>query len=158
MGSIYTYLSTAWFVAQCLLAYAALILCLVLFSPLLQFFLWFFVFKIVERVIVKLVSGEQYVSPMDAAWLPHQQNLHIINSVFCFSSEGGVAQEVNNLRQAIFQRMVDARKPNGKLVYPKVRCYFRPGWFQYFQREDSNFKIENHVFKWEGEVPRSKDE
>ena len=158
MGSMNTYLSTAWFVAQCLLAYGALILCLVLFSQLLQFFVWFFVFKIVERVVVKLVSGEQYVSAMDAVWLPHQQDLYIINSVFCFSNEGDVAQAVNNFRRAIFQRMVDARKANGKLVYPKVRCYFRPGWFQYFQREDSNFKIENHVFKWEGEVPRSKDE
>ena len=158
MDATYAYLTTAGFVAQCLLAYGALFVCVVLFSPILQFLVWFFVFKIAERVIVKLVTGEQYMNALDSVWLPHLQNQHIINSVFCFSSGGDVAQEVNNFRQAVFQRMVDARKANGKLVCPKVRCYFRPGWFQYFLREDSNFKIENHVFKWEGQVPRSKDE
>ena len=76
-----------------------------------------------------------------------------------FASKTKVALKVSTVfRQAILERLVNAKKDNGKLLYPRVRCCIRPAWFHYFFPEDCSFKIENHVFKWQGEVPRAKDE
>ena len=158
MSSLSVALSSAWLIAQCLLTYEALIVSLVLLAPLLQVFVWFYVFKILERVIIKKLLGDQHLNPLDSVWLPQGNNLLYITSVLSFESEGSFDELVNKFRQAILERMVEARKANGKLLYPRFRCYIRPGLFQYFFREDRSFDIENHVLKWEGEVPRSKDE
>ena len=158
MSSLYVSLSSAWFVAQCLLTYEAVIVGLVLLAPLLQVFVWFYVFKILERVIVKKLFDDQHVNAPDSLWLPQGNNLLYITAVLSFENEGSFDELVNHFRQAILERMAEARKANGKLLYPRFRCYIRPGLFQYFFREDRSFNIENHVLKWEGEVPRSKDE
>ncbi|XP_067052664.1 putative diacyglycerol O-acyltransferase MT1809 [Acropora muricata] len=158
MSSLSVALSSAWLIAQCLLTYEALIVSLVLLAPLLQVFVWFYLFKILERVIIKKLLGDQHLSPLDSVWLPQENNLLYITSVLSFESEGSFDELVNQFREAILERMVEARKVNGKLLYPRFRCYIRPGLFQYFFREDRSFDIENHVLKWEGEVPQSKDE
>ena len=131
---------------------------LVFFSFFLQFFVWFYIFKITERVIARMVLGEQNLNALDSLWVPHRQNLFMINSVFCFENEDSLDERVSHFRQVFLDRMVNARKANGELLYPRFRCFVRPGLFQHFFSEDRSFNIENHVLKWEGEVPRSKEE
>ena len=128
-------------------------------AALMLLFSLFYILKLAERVIVKMVFGERHLSGMDSAWLPYgKQNLFYLNSVFCFEHEGSVDERIDLFRQAIWERLVNGKKVNGELMYYRTRCYVRPGWFQYFLREDRSFKIENHVLKWEGEVPRSKED
>ncbi|XP_068682317.1 putative diacyglycerol O-acyltransferase MT1809 [Montipora foliosa] len=150
------FLSTALFVAECLLCYVMLVLVL---GPMLPFISVFYIFKVAERVIVKVTSGAFPLPSLDAVFVTEKdEDQANINALLCFENRGNVEDEINNIRQAILERLVDAKKTNGELLYPKVRCYFRPGWFQYFLQKDDCFKIEKHVFKWQGDVPSSKDE
>ena len=104
MSSLSVALSSAWLIAQCLLTYEALIVSLVLLAPLLQVFVWFYVFKILERVIIKKLLGDQHLSPLDSVWLPQENNLLYITSVLSFESEGSFDELVNQFRQAILER------------------------------------------------------
>ena len=152
----YKFLSTVWFILQCLLCHILLLVGLV---PLLPFMIILFIFKIVERILVKMTSGDVALTGVDAAWATHnEKNPIVIDVLHCVENKDGIEEGVNSFRQAILERLVNAKKDNGKLLYPRVRCCIRPGWFQYFFQEDHSFKIENHVFKWQGEVPRTKDE
>ena len=158
MDSVYILMSSALLVAHGSPACGVLMVCLVLFSSFLQFFVWFYVFKISERVIVRMVLGEKHLTALDSLWVPHRQNLFITNAVFCFEREDNFDEQVSHFRQVIVDRIVDARKANGELLYPRFRCVIRPGFFQYFFSEVRSFNIENYVHKWEGKVPRSKEE
>ena len=158
MVSVIGLVYAAWHVAQCLLVYEIVAVTSFFLAPFLQFFVWFYIFKVAERYIVKRLFGENHLMGMDAAWLPYRENPLVINFLLCFENEGSIDERLNHFRQAIFERMVNARKANGKLLYPRVRCYIRSGLFQYFFSEDRDFKIANHVLKWEGEVPRSEAE
>ncbi|XP_068675173.1 putative diacyglycerol O-acyltransferase MT1809 [Montipora foliosa] len=158
MASLLVLQSTAWFIAQCLLSYQIFFVILVLLAPLLQLFALFYILKVAERVIVKMALGERHLSGMDDLWVPQERETYYINAVFCFEHKGSVEEEIEIFRQAIWERLVNAKKANGELLYYRTRCSVRSGWFQYFFREDRSFKIENHVLKWEGEVPRSKEE
>ncbi|XP_068675168.1 putative diacyglycerol O-acyltransferase Rv1760 [Montipora foliosa] len=159
MASVGVLLSTARFIAECLMSHQVVLVVLIPLIPWLQLFGLFYMLKLAERFIVENVIGEQHLSGMDSAWLPEDsKNLFYLNSVFCFEHTGSVEERVDLFRQALFERLANAKKANGDLLYFRMRCYFRPGLFQYFLREDRSFKIENHVLKWEGEVPRSKEE
>ncbi|XP_068725262.1 putative diacyglycerol O-acyltransferase MT1809 [Montipora capricornis] len=159
MLSVGVLLSTARFIAECFLSYQVAFCIFIPLFPWLQLAGLFYMLKLAERVIVEKMFGEQHLSGMDSAWLPEDsKNLFYLNSVFCFEYKGSVEERVDLFRQAIFERLANGKKANGDLLYFRMRCYFRPGLFQYFLREDRSFKIENHVLKWEGELPRSKEE
>ncbi|XP_029199396.2 wax ester synthase/diacylglycerol acyltransferase 8-like [Acropora millepora] len=158
MDSVYSCMSSAWLVDHGSPTCGVPMLFLVFFAFFFQFFVWFYIFKITERVIARMVLGEQYLNALDSLWVPHRQNLFFINAVYCFENEDSFDERVSHFRQVFWDRMVNAKKANGELLYPRFRCLIRPGLFQYFFREDQSFKIENHVFAWEGEVPRTKEE
>ena len=159
MVSVAVLLSTARLIAECFLSYQVVFCIFIPLFPWLQLAGLFYMLKRAERFIVKMVFGEQHLSGMDSAWLPYDsKNLFYLNSVFCFEHTGSVEERVDLFRQALSERLANAKKANGELLYFRMRCYFRPGLFQYFLREDRSFNIENHVLKWEGEVPRSKEE
>lgn len=148
--------SFAWFLAKCLVGYVVLLFVLV--PPLVPIVVVYFVLKMIERVVVKLTSGEIALSGQDALWQQKSdENRLAINGLVYAENKSGFEDCVNNFRQAVLERMVNAKKPNGELLYPRARCCIRPGYFQYFFQEDKSFQIENHVFKWEGEVPSSKE-
>lgn len=148
--------STVWFIAECLLYSAFFLIALV---PLIPFTAVLNILKVAERVFAKMISDEIPLTDMDAICVPcTAENPVIINALYCFENKGSIERGVENFRQAILERMVNAKKANGNLLYPRVRCYLRPGWLQYFFHKDPSFKIENHVFKWKGEIPRSRDE
>ena len=148
--------STVWFFAQCLLFFGFFLFALV---PLTPFIVALNILRAIERVFAKMISDEMPLTDMDALCVPcTAENPVIINALYCFENKGSIERGVGNFRQAILERMVNAKKANGKLLYPRVRCYLRPGWLQGFLRKDQSFNIENHVFKWKGEIPRSKDE
>ena len=107
---------------------------------------------------MKKLFDENHLLGMDAVWLPYRHNPLVVNFLLCFESEGSVDERIDHFRRAILERMVNARQANGKWLYPRVRCYIRSGLFQSFFSEDRDFKIANHVWKWEGEVPRSEAE
>lgn len=149
-------LSSALFFVECLLFYAVI---LVLLVPLLPIVAIYFILKMAERVIVKNVSGEIALSGLDALWQQSSdENRLAINGLVVAENDLSFDEGMKRFRDAISERLVNAKKDNGELVYPRARCYIRPGYFQYFFQEDKSFRIENHVFKWEGETPRSKDE
>lgn len=159
MVSVGVLLSTARFIAECLLSYQLVFVILVPMIPLLQLLGLFYILKIAERVIVKKVFGERHLPGMDSMWVSDDsQQQYVLSSVFCFELDGRVEDRIKLLSQAILERLVNGKTANGDLIYYRTRCYIRPGWFQYFLREDPSFNVENHVLKWEGEVPRSKDE
>ena len=148
--------STVWFIAQCLLYFAFLLIALV---PLIPFTAVLNILRVTERVFAKMISDEMPLTDMDALCVPcTAENPVITNALYGFENKGSIERGVGNFREAILERMVNAKKANGNLLYPRVSCYLRPGWFQYFLRKDQSFKIENHVFKWKGEIPHSKDE
>ena len=154
--SISVALATVWFVVKCLLCYAVV---LSLLAPFMPFIAIFYILKTTERVAVKMTSNRIRLTAMDALWQQlTEENRLVINSVLCIENQDGVEEEVKVFRQSIMERMVNATNDKGELLYPRTRCYIIPGLFQYFFQEDQSFKIENHVFKWEGDVPRSKDE
>lgn len=153
---IFSLLSRAWFLVECLLAYGVL---LALSAPLLPVIVVYYFLKTVERVIVKMTTGGVSLTGLDALWKQSSdENRLVINGLVCAENNRSFDEGLENLRQAILERMVDAKKDNGELLYPRAKCYIHPGYFQYFFQKDKSFRIENHVFKWEGEVPCSKDE
>ncbi|XP_068704731.1 putative diacyglycerol O-acyltransferase MT1809 [Montipora foliosa] len=159
MVSVAVLLSTARLIAECFLSYQLAFCIFIPLVPWLQLAGLFYMLKFAERVIVKMVIGEQHLTGLDSAWLPRdRKNLLYSNAVLCFEHKGSVEERVDLFRQAIFERLPNAKKANGELPFFRTRCYFRPGLFQYFLREDRSFKIENHVLKWEGQIPRSKEE
>ena len=158
MVSVIGLVYAAWHIAQCLLTYEVVAVTSFFLAPLLQFVVWFYIFKIAERYIVKKLFDENHLLGMDAVWLPYRHNPLVVNFLLCFESEGSVDERIDHFRRAILERMVNARKANGKWLYPRVRCYIRSGLFQTFFSEDRDFKIANHVWKWEGDVPRSEAE
>lgn len=112
-----------------------------------------------ERVVVKLTSGDIALSGLDALWQQaSDENRLLINGLVTTENKSNFDDTLNDFRQVVLERMVNAKKPDGELLYPRARCCIRPGYFQYFFQEDKSFRIENHVFKWEGEVPASKEE
>ena len=156
MEMIYSFLSTSLFVIECLLCYAILLVVLI---PLFPFIVTFYMLKMAERVIVKATSGELHLPGMDAVHATDEEaNRHDIKALLCFENRGNTEERVNAIRRSVLDRMVNATNDTGELLFPRTRCHIRPGWFQYFFQEDQSFEIENHVFKWEGDVPRSKDE
>lgn len=156
LREISAWFATVWHIALCLLCYALFLVALI---PMLPFIAVFNILRVTERVLVKMTSGQIALTGIDALGVPCTDENHvIINVLHCFENKGCLGEAINNFRQAILERLVNAKKADGELVYPRVRWYVRPGRFQYFFQEDQSFKIENHVFKWEGEVPRSKDE
>ena len=156
MEMIYSFLSTSLFVIECLLCYAILLVVLI---PLFPFIVTFYMLKMAERVIVKATSGELHLPGMDAVHATDEEaNRHDIKALLCFENKGNTEERVNAIRRSVLGRMVNATNDTGELLFPRTRCHIRPGWFQYFFQEDQSFEIENHVFKWEGDVPRSKDE
>ena len=156
-GTILSLLWSSWFVLECLLYYIGVIFVVVI--PLVPVLAVFFLLKMVERVLVKLIRGENALSGQDAAWQQtRDENRLAINAVVYSERKSSFDDAVNDFRQLILERMVNAKKPTGELLYPRIRCCIRPGLFQYFFQEDKSFRMENHVFKWEGEVPSSKEE
>ena len=156
LGQVFSLLWYSWFVLECLLYYGVIFVVVLPFVPLLAVF---FLLKMVERVVVKLTRGEHALSGQDAAWQQtRDENRLGINAVVHVASKNSFDDAVNGFRQVVLERMVNAKKPSGELLYPRIRCCIRPGFFQYFFQEDKSFRIENHVFKWEGEIPTSKEE
>lgn len=149
-------LCTVWFLLECLLCYAVIV---VLLTPLLPFIAVFYMLKTAERLTVKITSNGIRLTAMDALWQQTcDKNRLVINALICVENRGIFDEGVKSFRQIILERMVNATNSKGELLYPRSRCCIQPGWFQYFFQEDPSFRIENHVFKWEGDVPRSKDE
>lgn len=146
-----------WFVLECLLFYVAAIFVVVI--PMAPVLAVCFLLKMVERVVVKLTRGENALSGQDAAWQQtRDENRLAINGVVVADRAKSFDDALKDFRQVILERMVNAKKAGGELLYPRIRCCIRPGFFQYFFQEDKSFRIENHVFKWEGEVPSSEEE
>jgi len=157
LGTLFSLLWCSWFVLECLLYYIGAIFVLVI--PLVPVVAVYFLLKMVERVVVKLTRGENALSGQDAAWQQTKdENRLVINAVVYAERNNSFDEALDDFRQVILERMVNAKKPSGELLYPRIRCWIRPGFFQYFFQEDKSFRIENHVFKWEGEVPSSKEE
>lgn len=156
LGSISLILSIAWFLGECLLSYAVL---LAVLAPLLPLIVVYYILKMTERVIVKTTTGGIALNGMDALWQQSSdENQLAINGLLCAENDGSFEEGLKNFRQTILERMIEAKRDDGAPAYLRARCYIRPGFFQYFFQEDKSFRIENHVFKWEGEVPCSKDE
>lgn len=156
IGCISSFVSSVWFIIQCILCH---VLLLVFTLPILPFMLLFLLLKTVERVIVTKTSEKIPLAPMDAFFLTDAgAEQMIINSVICFENKGTFEDGVQMLRDAIVERFVNARKDLGVPLYPRVRCFIRPGYFQYFFEEDQSFAIDNHVFPWKGKIPSSRDE
>ena len=150
------HVQSVWFVVKCLLCYAVV---LSLLAPFLPFIAMFYILKTTERVAVKITSNRIRLTAMDSLWQQlTEENRLVINSVLCIENQNGADEGTKIFRETILERMVNAINDKGELLYPRTRCYIVPGLFQYFFQEDQSFKIENHVFKWEGDVPRSKDE
>ena len=155
-GRFTSLLLGTWFFFQCLICYAVLF---ALVIPLFPVIAVFFILKTVEQVMVKTTNGGIALNALDALWQQTSDvNRLAINALICVENTHSFDEGMKSFRRAILERMVDAKKENGELIYPRARCYIRPGFFQYFFQEDKSFRIENHVFKWEGEVPTSKDE
>ena len=156
LGSVSLILSIARFLVECLFSYAVV---LALLAPLVPLIVSYYILKMTERVIVKITTRGISLSGMDALWQQStDKNRLVINGLVCAENNGSFEEGLKNFRQAIIERMVEAKRDDGQLLYPRARCYIQPGFFQYFFHEDKAFRIENHVFKWEGEVPCSKDE
>lgn len=156
LGTVFSLLWYSWFVLECLLYYAVFFVVVVPLVPLVAVF---FLLKMVERVVVKLTRGENALSGQDAVWQQtRDENRLVINAVVYVERKNSFDDAVNDFRQLVLERMVNAKKPSGDLLYPRIRCCIRPGFFQYFFQEDKSFRIENHVFKWEGDPPSSKEE
>ena len=150
------HVQSVWFVVKCLLCYAVV---LSLLAPFLPFIAMFYILKTTERVAVKITSNRIRLTAMDSLWQQlTEENRLVINSVLCIENQNGADEGTKIFRETILERMVNAINDKGELLYPRTRCYIVPGLFQYFFQEDQSFEIENHVFKWEGDVPRSKDE
>ena len=152
-----SFLRNVWFTTQCILCH---VLLLVVTIPLAPLMMLFYLLKATERFIVKMRSGKIALSPFDAIWAPRNADDKqlIISSLICFENDGNFEDGVQRIRDAMLERLVEARKDLGMLLYPRARCYIQPGLFQFFFVEDHSFSIDNHVFTWKGKVPCSKDE
>lgn len=157
LGMMFSLLWLAWFLVECVLGYIVVLFILV--PPLVPLVVVYFLLKMLERVVVKMTTGEIALSGQDALWQQtSDENRLIINGLVYAENKSNFDDALNDFRQVVLERLVNAKKPNGELIYPRARCCIRPGFFQYFFQEDKSFRIENHVFKWEGEVPSSKEE
>ena len=153
---ISSFASSVWFITQCILCH---VLMLVFTLPMVPFMVLFYLLKTAERVIVTKTSNKMPLAPMDAMWVTKTGGEQmLINTLICFENKGTFEEGLQRIRDAIVERLVDAKRDLGAPLYPRVRCLIRPGYFQYFFEEDQSFAIDNHVFPWKGKIPSSKDE
>ncbi|XP_022784393.1 uncharacterized protein LOC111324979 [Stylophora pistillata] len=153
---ILSLLKFLWFVVVCLLSYVLLFAFALPLTPLIVVY---YSLKLVERYLVYWTSGDLPLSGLDALWQQKSDvNRLAITGFVCAENKTDFETAVREFQQVVVDRMMKAKKSDGTLRYPRARCRIRPGYFQYFFQEDRCFRIENHVFKWDGEVPSSKEE
>lgn len=153
---ILSLLKFLWFVIVCFLSYVLLFTSVL---PLVPLIVVYYSLKVIERYLVYWTSGDLHLSGLDALWQQKSDvNRLAITGFYCAENKTDFEKALRDFRQAVLDRMVNAKKSDGTLLYPRARCCIRPGYFQYFFQEDRSFRIENHVFKWDGEVPSSREE
>ena len=145
-----------WFVAECVASYAILIGVVVALSPLL---ITYNILKVLELFVASVTRGARPICGQDALWQQDSVNNRlIITSIMIAPAPENLDKKIEEFRQVVMERMVHAKNETGELCYPRVRWCVRPGYFQYFFEDEKNFRIEKHVFLWEGSVPTSKSE
>lgn len=84
----FEFLSTVGFILQCLLCHVLLLVGLV---PLLPSMIILFIFKIVERILVKMTSGGIALTGLDAIWATHnEKNPIAIDALLCIENKGSI--------------------------------------------------------------------
>lgn len=155
-SQIFIALSSLRYVVECLFCNFLLIWFVILVLPLAVIY---FMLKKIEQFVVCLKVKAVPLRGEDAIWLQDSAtNRLIITSVIFVDKQGDDTKALNDFKQLVYQRMVTYKNSDGSIKFPRAKQYIRPGLFQYFFVEDSNFDIDNHVFKFEGEPPKSKEE
>ena len=155
-ASVLTLLATLRFSCECI---ASNIIVVGLVVALLPLLVVYNALKFLEQVIVRYARGLAVpVGGQDALWQQSSdKNRLIITCLLLSDVDGDTDSALARFRKAVLERMVNITDENGNLIYPRCRWFIRAGYFQYFFEEDENFSIDNHVFKWDGEIPSSKE-
>jgi hypothetical protein len=150
-------LSNVRYIVECMFC-NFLLVCFVFF--VLPISVVYFVLKKIEQFIVGLKVKAYPLGGEDAIWLQDSdRNRLIITSViFVDDKPGDVATTLKDFKQVVHERLVTYKNTDGNVKFPRVKQFIRPGLFQYFFVEDSNFDLENHVFQFDGELPKSEEE
>ncbi len=148
------YIKFMSYAIECLVCMIA-IFCLVLFlSPLLVVYN---ALKSIEKRWVYLKFRWVAMSGQDALWLQDKkENRLIINSSMVLE-----CSNIQHLVDGIKARVVHCiamKNEKGQPLFPRFsRCIHR-GIFQYFLKEADCFDISEHVYAYEGPVPKSHEE
>ncbi|XP_031568060.1 uncharacterized protein LOC116302815 [Actinia tenebrosa] len=153
---IFVALSSLRYVVECLFCNFLLMWFLILVLPIAVLNL---VLKKVEQFIVCLKVKAVPLRGEDAIWLQDSDtNRLIITSVIIVDKQVDENTAIKDFRQIVYERMVTYKNSDGSIKFPRAKQFIQPGLFQYFLVEDSNFDIDKHVFKFDGELPKSKEE
>ena len=118
--------------------------------PLLAYYL----LKLTEEFMYKVLYGAEALTGADAMWMQHgPKNEAIIN---CLSiAEGQV--DISKHKEVLERTLINAKDEKGNRLYARITKYVHAGFFSYYWMEEKNFKIEDHV-RVSAKEARSKDE
>jgi hypothetical protein len=139
---------------ECLICAIAIFYLILILSPLLVVFN---TLKFIEKQWVYFKSGCVAMSGQDALWLQDNEgNRMIINSSMVVECSD-IEHLVNGVKNCLL-RCIALRNKDGQPCFPRFSKCIHPGIFQYFLKEADDFDISQHVYAYEGPVPKSHEE
>lgn len=139
---------------ECLVCAIAVFYILLFLSPLLVVYN---VLRFIEKQWVYLKSGSVPMSGQDALWLQDsKENRLIINCTIVVESTN-VQRVVEGIKERMMQ-CINKKNEKGNPVFPRLTQCIHRGIFQHFLKEYDNFDINQHVYAYEGQVPRTHEE
>ncbi|EDO40204.1 predicted protein [Nematostella vectensis] len=149
-------LSNIRFIIECLICNALVLMIAPYVFPVIMVY---FILKKIEQYVEHWRYRATPVGGEDALWLQDSEtNRLIITSIVFVNRPGDMKTAMSEFREVVRTRLVDSRNSKGELSFPRARKMVRPGYFQYFFQDDPDFDIEDHVFKYQGDPPKSKQE
>ena len=148
------YFKLVSFPIECLVCAIAVFYIILFLFPVLAIYN---ILKFVERKLVYFKYGYVAMSGQDALWLQDTKGNRLIINGANVMECSDIQHLVDGVRK-ILLRCISMKNDKGQPMYPRfVKC-IHPGVFQYFLKPPDNFDINEHVYCYEGMIPKSHDE
>lgn len=148
------YLKFVSYPVECLVCAIAIFYIVLILSPVLVVYN---ILKFIEKQWFYFKWGWVAMSGQDALWLQDtKENRLIINSAMVLECSN-IQHLVDSVR-ALILRCIAMKNENGQQRFPRFTKCIHSGQFQYFLKEYDHFDINEHVYAYDGPVPKSHEE
>ena len=122
--------------------------------PLLPFSMTIVIARKLEEIVYRILYKALHFKTEETPWLTDTpRNRTDINCLLML--EGKL--DIKQFQGLMDRKLVKARNTKtGRLLYPRVTEYVHTGYLNYYWLEETNFKLEEHVYEWSENPCRSK--